>query len=630
MIPFFMGCSKFHKLVSVRPTEDQKIQAITLDSESPSESANQEATDIFRYLVAQKYSFEGKSDKAAAVFRKMLANHSHSTEVLNAAATEEMNLSHYDESLALFEKSISIDPNNRIALESKARILTEKGDFSTALAIYANLLGANPEDEDLVDAMVQIFITREDLLPAERLIKAFLVKNPGNEYALFRLGMIQRASGKVVEARKTLEGLLEAIPDSFQAAAQLARVYDDLGEKEKSLELYEWLARSTNNPNYHWMLALMYTELKRFDKAIQSFENLEKTKVLDDQTKLMMLSVKAHQQVDLKNVVAELRKLVAKSPQNDSIKAVLAEVYQMDGQSAAAEEVLAKIDSKDRNFGEVLSSRMKLLFELKRNKELIELLDSLDLEKVVLDKNSERIIRTYSEVAYYYSKVQLFPKAHSVLDRGLHLVPTSQQLKYMRGLVFEKQDLQDKAVTAMEAVIALNAKHAAALNFVGYSLAERGIKLDKAEIYIRRALSQEPQEPYMLDSLGWVLFRRGRLKEALDHLSKAHQALPKESIVASHLGDVYLRLGDANEARRLFKMALELGPDKESEKVSLENKLAALPESNDRNGGNAQNNRLPSVDKKPCVEELRKPSQAGSTAVSAPCAAVELREPKNP
>jgi tetratricopeptide (TPR) repeat protein len=621
------GCSKIGSLVKVSPIEEQKLQALSTGPTASGDEADREVTDIYRYLVAQKLSFEGHSDRAAALFKKMLVNSPNSVEILNAAALEEINLSHFDEGLALLERAIALDPNNRMAMEAKARVLSEKGDFSTALTIYGKLLNENPDDEDLLDAMVQIFVAREDFVPAERLIHTFLQKNPGSEYALFRLGMIQRASGRVQEARKTLESLLDSIPDSYQAAAQLARVYDDLGEKAKALELYEWLARSTNNPNYHWILALMYTEMKRFDDAIRAFENLEKTKPLDDQTKLMMLSVKAHQQVDLKNVQLELQKMVAKSPENESIKVILAEVYQMDGKDDEALGILSRIDRKDRNYTEALSSRLKLLLQTKKTDDLRELLDSIDVGQLTFEKNSERQPRLFAEIGYYYSKIGEFAKAHSALDKGQKLSPKNDQLQYMRGLVFEKENKTEQAVNAMEAVILLNPKHAPALNFVGYSLAEQGVKLEKAENYIRRALAENPDDPYMLDSLGWVLFRRGRLQDALTELSKAQEALPRESIVASHLGDVYLRLGKPNEARRLFKMALELGPDKESEREVLENKIATLDTSE------PPSNRLPSENPSgnagapvPC--EGTAPPQT-TVAATSPCI-VQLRDPKSP
>ncbi len=555
--------------------EDRKLRALYLGKNSQPE-ADAEVTAIYRYLLAHKHSQEGDGEKGAQVFRKMIETGLKDPELLTAAAMEEASLSRLDEALHLLDEALLQNPEDTRALLAKARILTEKGDLSQSVMLFQKLLKANPDDEELVDALVQIHVGREDFMLAERILQKHLANNPDSEYALYRLGLLYRSSGNLETARQTLEKLIEVAPDSYQAAGQLARVYEEMGERKKALGLYEWLAKATNSSTYHWMLALLYTEMRRFDQAIEAFENLERTKVLDDQTKLMMLSVKAHQQRDLKTVSKELAKLSERNPDNDSIRMVLAEVYQMDNKLDEALSLLEKIKIGERNYLEALSVRLKILDGASKAAELKTVLDSHDPDQFLQSEKAEKKTKVFSEMAYYYSKIKDFAVAHRWLDKGLRSSPSSIQLLYMKGIVLEKQERMDEAVKTMEKIIELEPRNASALNFVGYSWADRGVKLAKAENYIRLALAEKPGDPYITDSLGWVLYKRGAYHEALEQLQKAFEALPKESIIASHLGDVYMRLGQVTEARRLYEKALELGPEKDSEKLDLENKLARL------------------------------------------------------
>ena len=102
--------------------------------------------------------------------------------------------------------------------------------------------------------------------------------------------------------------------------------------------------------------------------------------------------------------------------------------------------------------------------------------------------------------------------------------------------------------------------HAHALNALGYSLADRGLRLDEAEALIARAHALMPQDPFILDSLGWVRFRRGDQVGALVHLERAY-GMRKDAEIAAHLGEVLWTLGRRDEARRIFAEALAAHPD---------------------------------------------------------------------
>ncbi len=112
----------------------------------------------------------------------------------------------------------------------------------------------------------------------------------------------------------------------------------------------------------------------------------------------------------------------------------------------------------------------------------------------------------------------------------------------------------------MRRVLSLDPGNADALNFIGYSYADRGIHLDEAEQMIVQALKIKPDSGYILDSMGWVHFRKSNYESALTYLKKALEFLPEDPGVMEHLGDVYFETGRRQEALEWYRKAIKADP----------------------------------------------------------------------
>ena len=127
----------------------------------------------------------------------------------------------------------------------------------------------------------------------------------------------------------------------------------------------------------------------------------------------------------------------------------------------------------------------------------------------------------------------------------------------------------------MEQVIRLDQNHVQALNYLAYTYAEEGENLELAESLVDRAIVLKPNDGYILDTKGWILFKQGRLKQALSFLEKAYSLKVDESIIAEHLADVYYRLELVDKAYKMYVEAAKLEND--SEKLAkIQQKLAAI------------------------------------------------------
>jgi Flp pilus assembly protein TadD len=133
-------------------------------------------------------------------------------------------------------------------------------------------------------------------------------------------------------------------------------------------------------------------------------------------------------------------------------------------------------------------------------------------------------------------------------------------------------------VERLKKVIKINPEHADALNYLGYSYAEKGIHLDEAYSLVKKALALKPDNGYIMDSLGWVYFKSGKYEEALKVLLKAAETVKNDPVVLEHLGDVYDKLGQKEKARVSWGKSIEFQQKSEDEdlKARVEKKIKDL------------------------------------------------------
>jgi Flp pilus assembly protein TadD len=165
--------------------------------------------------------------------------------------------------------------------------------------------------------------------------------------------------------------------------------------------------------------------------------------------------------------------------------------------------------------------------------------------------------------------------------------PRDEALLYALASAHESAGQADAALAQMRALLALNPDHAEALNFVGYALADRGVRLDEAERLVRRALALKPRSGHVLDSLGWVLFRRGDYGKAVEALERADMLTGSDATILEHLGDAYRAVSRWAEAENAYRRGLatvaEAAPGEQvALRAALEKKLREVSERAER------------------------------------------------
>jgi Flp pilus assembly protein TadD len=153
--------------------------------------------------------------------------------------------------------------------------------------------------------------------------------------------------------------------------------------------------------------------------------------------------------------------------------------------------------------------------------------------------------------------------AFKLLSQALDKQPDQPDILYDLALTAEKLERFDLLETHLRKLIQVKPDHAHAYNALGYSFAERNIRLAEARKLIEKALEISPEDYFIIDSLGWVLYREGDLKGAARELRRAYGGRP-DAEIGAHLGEVLWTLGERDEARRVWEESLKSGPDNET------------------------------------------------------------------
>lgn len=239
----------------------------------------------------------------------------------------------------------------------------------------------------------------------------------------------------------------------------------------------------------------------------------------------------------------------------DHIDAILlsAEVLTDIGQNALAVETYTRVSADHPAFHAAELGRAEALRSQERMDEAIAVLDGLR-------ETHEDLPIVYTTLGDYLRQEERYEAAIEAYSEGLSKVAEVTErhwfVFYSRAISAERLGLWPRAEADFRRALELNPDQPQVLNYLGYSLVEKQEKLDEALSMIERAAAARPNSGYIIDSLGWVLYRLGRYEEAVPHMERAAELMPIDPIVNDHLGDVYWSVGREREAEFMWKRAL--------------------------------------------------------------------------
>jgi len=375
------------------------------------------------------------------------------------------------------------------------------------------------------------------------------------------------AIGERARAIDEANKALQMKPASDLAALTLAQVSGDPDAAGKVLAVF--LDKNPNSIDVRSAYARLLVEQKQLTAGRDQFLLLLKTQP-DNAAALYALGIITLQLDDTKGAEQYFKRFLAvldKSPDDtrDPSKAlmILSQIAETRNDTAGAIAWLDKVDNRDSPG--YFDARLRRAQLIARNGDLDGARKALTEIEVDDPASQAQVLLVDGQLLRDAGYAQ---SAFTVLGNAIVRFPDNPELLYDYALLAERLDHTDVMETSLRRVMALAPDNQHAYNALGYSFAERGVRLPEAYALIEKALQMAPDDPFIMDSMGWVQFRMGNLPAAEEALRRAY-ALRADPEIAVHLGEVLWQKGEKAEAQKLWRDAQGKDPKNEALKSTL-------------------------------------------------------------
>jgi tetratricopeptide (TPR) repeat protein len=464
---------------------------------------------------------ENKADEAVQLLESMAAHTSSPTifDLLGDAYTQTHD---YGKAEAAYRKAVDLDPSEVSHLRGLAQTLLAEEKYSDALVAYQKLVDLMPDDADNYVHLAEIYRQLHQLDKAEESLSKAQQYDGRSLNVQYNQAMIFEAQGRYDDAIRVISDAITGVKAQSNVVParqrQLAILYQQLG--------------------------MLYREVQNYSASIYTFQELGHLGDEEDRRARLLIMDTYRLAKDMPKALQAGREAMAKYPDDAQIRA----------------------------------SQALLLGENQQTDEAVKL-----LEPGLKGSKEDRDI--YLDLSQVYERGRRYSDAEQAARKAESYATDPQDNEtawLMLGAVYERQKQYDKAEEEFKKVLEVNPKNAQVLNYYGYMLADRGVRLDMAHDLIQRAVDLEPLNGAYLDSLGWVYFKQNKFDEAESTLRKAVEREPHDPTIRSHLGDIYAKQGRMDLAAAEWEKSLNewhraLPADLESDKVAeVEKKLSQV------------------------------------------------------
>ena len=464
-----------------------------------------------------------------------------------------------------FKAAQRIDPGSEDVVLNLARLYSDSGDMTQALAV----LSAVPADDrtakmdyamgmsydqlkqnrNAIDAYSKAFELEPDNLDAERgLAQALLNDNqfaaalkhfdaisaadPQDAQTYLHISEIERRQGHYEQALATLKKAKALASDSLEIGFNEALIDDSLGHYDEAAQTLQGLVKQTSHPDGQYSdaeknnrsifldrLANIYREQDKTDQAVQAYQQMVAMgdKYAESGYQGQVEAYRDAKQYEKASQVAQQAALAM--PKDKAIQLMLAGQLADSGKpeegiKLAKAQLRGNPDDRDVNL-----ALAQMYTRLRRWKEAADEIDAAD---ALSTKQDDKIY-----------------------------------IDFLRGALDERQKHYDSAEEEFRKILVIDANNSMTLNYLGYMLGDRGVKLDEALGMVQKAVQLDPQNGAYLDSLGWVYFKMGQYALAEANLRKATERMAKDPAVHDHLGELYEKTGRLKMAAGQWEQSLQ-------------------------------------------------------------------------
>jgi len=565
--------------ISTRAAAVMMPNGRTLPSEDTIDLPNRELTSqiVFQVLAAEVALQRGQPAPAYQTYLS-LARSTQDPRMAQRAAEIAVSVQSPSDALTAARLWRQYAPHSEQAAQFDATLLVLNGYLDEAKPLLARQLAAvSDADRGAAILSLQDLIGRgPDHIGGIRVLRELLQDDMSRPEAPTAIGRQQLLSDDQPGARKSFNAALTLKPDYAPAALLLAQMGAD-ARHDAIASVSGYVQQHQKDREARFLLAQLYLADNQIDPARKQFETLHRANPSDPAPlfALGLLSMQLKQQADAEkyftqyadqaarlNAAAQSAStasggtangLVARHIDGGPAYLYLAQIAAERKDYSAADAWLRKVDLNSTQYVPAQIGRAELLVQQKHYDQADALLSNVQprtgAEALTLGRADASVLMQAGK----------YDQAEQRLAALIPLAPTDPDLAYDYAMAAERNAHYQLMETQLRRVIALDPTNAQAYNALGYSLADRGIRLEEADKLIQKAMSLAPGDAYITDSAGWVKYKLGDKDQAVTLLRRAYQIQPNAEIGA-HLAEVLWSQGKQDDARQVLRSAQQLDP----------------------------------------------------------------------
>jgi len=503
----------------------------------------------YHYLQAQKMLLAEDEPGAIREYEEALKEDPEAARLELELASLYQRQGDVKNALAHVEKALKLDPQQQEAYFLLAGLHVGLNQLDEAIREYEHILVLDPENREARLFLATLYAQQGRFPQAIRTIQEILRLEPKSVVGHYYLGRFFLATDHLAEAKQELNKTLSLDPQFVPAIFDLASVLEKEKQYTRALAMYHRVLRAQpNNPRAWANIGRLLLILNRYAEAQKAFATVKGFEKNDPSVRFNVGIIFLEQKLP-DDAIKEFRPLLANPHFQDRAHYYLALALEEKGDNRGA---LREYQLVGRESEQFILARIRMAYlqyhqgDKERARQILE-----DLQKVAPDREE-----VYLTSSFFYEEEGLWDRAIEVLKQGLDKVEHPEEIYFRLAMLYDKKQDRNESIIYIKKVLEVNPDNPDAQNFLGYTYAEQGINLDEAERLIRAALQAKPDSGQIIDSLGWVYYKKGQLDKALVELERAHRLMPQDGTVTEHLADVYWHLQRHREALRLYRRAL--------------------------------------------------------------------------
>jgi tetratricopeptide (TPR) repeat protein len=511
------------------------------------------ADAMFEYLVAEIASQRGDTEGAISVYQR-LARELKDPQIAKRAVETAIRARAFGAALESATLLLELDPESALAREIMAALLANEADLNKARDTLAGILEKTANRGPIMMQLAHLLGKFPDKAAVLAVTREVTVRYPIPE-SHYAVGVAAILAGQVDVAMSEADAALDMKPAWEPGAILKAQALRKSAPAEVIPFYQKFVAANPGAQEVRMQLGRELAAERRLAEARDQFREAEKLSQNDSQASYAvgLLSLQLEDYADAQIAFSKALKQGYREP---------TALYLGLGQAAEGlqhyDEAIGWYQKVDQ--GDWVRAQLKIATLIARQQGLAAGREYLQR---IEPRSTDDSIQMVQVEAQLLRDAKEWKQTYEMLSEAVAKYPDSYELLYDRAMAAERIDKLDVLEADLRKVIKMKPDYAHAYNALGYTLVEKTNRLVEAKDLIEKAYKLAPDDPFIMDSLGWVNFRMGQVGEALKHLQTAYSAKPDPEI-AAHLGEVLWSNGKHDEAQKIWRAALTENPNHET------------------------------------------------------------------